>query len=119
MPPKGGKNAIQEKVSKKVDDKTFGMKNKKGSKAQQYVAQMKAVATGRDTGAEMREKKEAERRQQMAAMDAVLFAEAKTKKEKLREKENKIKAAAAAACEEKGKKDVYVDLREQKRQEEN
>ena len=118
MPPKGGKNAIQEKVSKKVDDKTFGMKNKKGSKAQQYVAQMKAVATGRDTGAEMREKKEAERRQQMAAMDSVLFAEAKTKKEKLREKENKIKAAAAAACEEKGKKDMYVDLREQKRQEE-
>lgn len=44
MPPKRNAGGEKGKVKKSVDDKTFGMKNKKGSKAQKYVAQVAQAA---------------------------------------------------------------------------
>lgn len=43
MPPKAKANAAQQKAkAKAVEDKTFGMKNKKGSKAQKVVQNLKS-----------------------------------------------------------------------------
>lgn len=43
MPPKAKVNAAQQKAkAKAVEDKTFGMKNKKGSKAQKVVQNLKS-----------------------------------------------------------------------------
>ena len=44
MPPKS-KAAIKEKQQKQ-EDKTFGLKNKKGAKAQKFVQQVKASSSG-------------------------------------------------------------------------
>ena len=57
MPPKGGKNAIQEKVSKKVDDKTFGMKNKNKSKQVQAKIQQMHKGGGNNPEADQYDKK--------------------------------------------------------------
>lgn len=42
MPPKNapGKKAEQKKKEKIIEDKTFGLKNKKGAKTQKYVQQV-------------------------------------------------------------------------------
>lgn len=43
MPPKkdtGSKKAEQKKKEKIIEDKTFGLKNKKGAKTQKYVQQV-------------------------------------------------------------------------------
>lgn len=47
MPPKkqqGGpsKKADEKKKQKVIEDKTFGLKNKKGAKMQKYIAQVEA-----------------------------------------------------------------------------
>ena len=62
MPPK--KNAApnkndQKKKDKVADDKTFGMKNKKGKKQQQQIQQIKGQITGnqKDRQKELDDKK--------------------------------------------------------------
>ncbi|KAL1504478.1 hypothetical protein AB1Y20_010883 [Prymnesium parvum] len=114
MPPKDAKAAAQA-AAKKVEDKTFGMKNKNKSKAvQQTIAQMKASAGANEKKRETEDMKKAAAR---AAMDQVLFKEAKTKKELLAEKMAKAEAAIKKAekTKEPEKRDIYTDQRDQKK----
>lgn len=71
MPPKG-KEAAPAKKKATVDDKTFGMKNKKGGKAQNQIKQLEAQAKSNKNAEEKR-------------------------KEALKEQKAKEKAAAEAA----------------------
>ena len=53
MPPKKGnapsKKTEQKRKEKTIEDKTFGMKNKKGAKQQKFIAQVeKQVKSGGD-----------------------------------------------------------------------
>lgn len=74
MPPKKVEKAPAKKVDAKkaVDDKTFGMKNKKGGAAQKQIKQMQAQA--KHSGTLEQKKKEAEKaqreREKKAAEDA-------------------------------------------------
>lgn len=58
MPPK---KQAQAKTQKSVDDKTFGMKNKKGAKAQKYVQQVQQAA--QNSGRNKKDKAKDELRQ--------------------------------------------------------
>ena len=60
MPPKKGKGLdAPKKSAKTVDDRTFGMKNKKGGAAQKEIARM--VANLKNSGSAEEKKKQAER----------------------------------------------------------
>merc|ERR1711892_713956 len=64
MPPKAkvNKKAEMKKKDKTLDDKTFGLKNKKGGKAQKYIAivEMQVASGGRvNSWAQDQEKKKA------------------------------------------------------------
>lgn len=64
MPPKkqaAGKNETKKK-EKVLDDKTFGMKNKKGKKQQQQIAQIKSQVMGnqKDRNKQLEDKKKAQ-----------------------------------------------------------
>ena len=74
MPPKKQENAPKKKAAT-VDDKTFGMKNKKGGKAQQTIKQLEASSKSNKSAEEK-------------------------KKDALREQKAKDKAAAEAAQKE-------------------
>ena len=79
MAPKG-KQQEPKKAKATVDDKTFGMKNKKGGQAQRAIAQLQAQQKSNKSPEE--KKKEAEKEQkakEKAAADAakVLWAAAK------------------------------------------
>jgi len=90
------------------------LKNKNKSKqVQQHIAQMKASAGANDGRKETEEMKKSAAR---AAMDQVLFKEAKTKKEIAAEKMAKAEAAIKKAekVKEPEKKDIYTDSRDQK-----
>eukprot|EP00320_Phaeocystis_rex_P009197 CAMPEP_0119056150 /NCGR_PEP_ID=MMETSP1178-20130426/848_1 /TAXON_ID=33656 /ORGANISM="unid sp, Strain CCMP2000" /LENGTH=417 /DNA_ID=CAMNT_0007036851 /DNA_START=122 /DNA_END=1375 /DNA_ORIENTATION=+ len=108
MPPKADAKAAQ---IKKIDDKTFGMKNKNKSKqVQSKIAQMKGGGAAADDYAK---EKKLQQKAAADALDMVLFKEAK--------KKNEIKKAAEMACQAKKdkdkepeKRDIHVDLREQK-----
>src|SRR3569833_4744799 len=79
MPPKKNDKAAGKKTAaaKVVEDKTFGMKNKKGGVAQKQIAQITAQA--KSGGSAEQKKKEAERaareREKKAAEDAKREAE--------------------------------------------
>jgi hypothetical protein len=45
MPPKG-KPAASSATQKSIEDKTFGMKNKKSGKMNKYIQQLEAQASG-------------------------------------------------------------------------
>jgi len=70
MPPK--KQPDQPKKAKPtVDDKTFGMKNKKGGQAQRQIAQLQAMAKSNKTPEEKRKEAEKEQRaKEKAAAEA-------------------------------------------------
>jgi len=115
MPPKD--KMVQQAAAQKVADKTFGMKNKNKSKqVQQKIAQMQASAGG---AASQREKETEKMKMDAAraAMDQVLFKEAKTKKEIEREKMAKAEAAIKKAekVKEPDKRDVFTDSRDDKK----
>ncbi|KKA30250.1 hypothetical protein TD95_002220 [Thielaviopsis punctulata] len=82
MAPKGGKNDKGKKqpvaAKKVVEDKTFGMKNKKGGVAQRHIAQL--AASAKASGTPEQKKKEAEKaareREKKAAEAARLENEA-------------------------------------------
>lgn len=40
MPPKAKPKKDEKKMQKVIEDKTFGLKNKKGAKMQKYIAQL-------------------------------------------------------------------------------
>ena len=103
MAPKTEKAKPKER-EKAVDDKTFGMKNKnKSAKVQKYIAGLKASATtepkvSKDRAdAELRAKKD---QAEKAALLSAIFGVQPTKKKK--------------KVDDKGKVDLYVDLRYQK-----
>mmetsp|Transcript_21654 Transcript_21654/g.56524 ORF Transcript_21654/g.56524 Transcript_21654/m.56524 type:complete len:426 (-) Transcript_21654:242-1519(-) len=93
-------------------DKTFGMKNKKGKKAQQVVAQQNAGAMAaadrrREEQRKLKAAQEAERK-----MMGELFKPApKTKKQIAKELQQKITGLQKSA-----KKDIYSDERDEKEQ---
>merc|ERR1711892_1565353 len=65
MPPKAkvNKKAEMKKKDKTLDDKTFGLKNKKGGKAQKYIAIVeKQVASGGRVNSWARIKRKRKRR---------------------------------------------------------
>ncbi|KAI9731332.1 MAG: hypothetical protein M1834_005235 [Cirrosporium novae-zelandiae] len=69
MPPKN-KNKDQPKVKKSVEDKTFGMKNKKGGQAKRQIAQLQAQAASSKTPDEKRrEAEKAQREKEKAAAE--------------------------------------------------
>jgi hypothetical protein len=72
MPPKKQDNAPKKKAT--VDDKTFGMKNKKGGSAQRQIAQLNAQAKSNKSPEE--KKKEAEREQRKKEKEAAEKAKA-------------------------------------------
>jgi hypothetical protein len=101
MPPKNDKKE-REKV---IEDKTFGMKNKnKSAKVQKYIQGLKASATSEPkvskerADAELRAKKD---QAEKAALLSSIFGVQPTKKKKKQ-------------AEDKGKVDLYMDLRAQK-----
>ena len=100
-------------AQKKIEDKTFGMKNKNKSKQiQQNIAQMKkshGISDPRESAAE----------QKKAAADAaiagVLFKEAVSKKDLAKRALEKAAAKLAKEKEkEPDKKDIYTDSRDAK-----
>lgn len=115
MPPKA-KEAVSAHAQK-VADKTFGMKNKNKSKQlQAKIQQMHKGGGGNQEADDYDKRKKEQQKASAAALDMVLFKEAKKKSE--------IKRAAEAAClakekdKEPEKRDIHVDLREQKEQDE-
>ncbi len=77
MPPKkadkgGAKKADSKKV---VEDKTFGMKNKKGAVAKKTIAQMHSSMASSPSAAEQKRREEAKAREKKAAEDAKKEAE--------------------------------------------
>lgn len=79
MPPKPSGKQLQKQKQKVVEDKTFGMKNKKGAKAQQFVEQIEkqadaniAAIRGRNADAEERRRAKAEKEEYDRQM-AILF----------------------------------------------
>lgn len=72
MPPKKGKEPVVKKAAKSVDDRTFGMKNKKGGAAQKQIARM--ATNLKNSGSQEEKKKQAEKeareREKRAAEDA-------------------------------------------------
>ncbi|KAL0270599.1 UNVERIFIED_CONTAM: hypothetical protein PYX00_007954 [Menopon gallinae] len=83
MPPKGkqqapSKKAEQKKKEKVIEDKTFGLKNKKGAKQQKYIQQVeKQIKTGgippRKLQDENQKKLEKERKEQEKREMSLLF----------------------------------------------
>lgn len=74
MPPKKGKDGPSKKTEAKkkekvVEDKTFGMKNKKGNKNQQYIQQVKNQAMGTSQAKIDAQKAEARKKKEAAADD--------------------------------------------------
>lgn len=79
MPPKASGKQLQKQKQKVVEDKTFGMKNKKGAKAQQFVEQIErqadaniAAVRGRNADQEERRRAKAEKEEYDRQM-ALLF----------------------------------------------
>ncbi|KAK7921182.1 hypothetical protein PG985_009204 [Apiospora marii] len=72
MPPKKKEDpkAKKPQASKVIADKTFGMKNKKGSAAQKQIKQINATATGTAEEKRKQAEKEAKAREKKAAEDA-------------------------------------------------
>ncbi|KAM0555980.1 hypothetical protein ACHAPJ_005960 [Fusarium lateritium] len=72
MPPKKGKEPQPKKAAKTVDDRTFGMKNKKGGAAQREITRM--AANLKNSGSAEEKKKQAEKaareREKKAAEEA-------------------------------------------------
>ncbi|KAH7222819.1 hypothetical protein BKA60DRAFT_290944 [Fusarium oxysporum] len=72
MPPKKGKEPVAKKATKTVEDRTFGMKNKKGGAAQREISRMQANL--KNSGSAEEKKKQAEReareREKKAAEEA-------------------------------------------------
>ncbi len=77
MPPKKNDVNIKKTAAKVVEDKTFGMKNKKGGAAQKHIAQITAQA--KSAGSIEQKRKEAEKaareKEKKAAEDAKREAE--------------------------------------------
>ncbi len=76
MAPKGKVADQPKKTKASVDDKTFGMKNKRGGQAKRTIAQLQAMAKSNKTPEE--KKKEAEREQRAAEKAAAEKAKAET-----------------------------------------
>lgn len=73
MPPKKGNEKVVKKVDAKkaVDDKTFGMKNKKGGAAQRQIKQIKTQAENAGTVEQKRKQAElAQRKKEKEAAEA-------------------------------------------------
>jgi hypothetical protein len=139
MPPKKQQDAKGKKpaASKLVEDKTFGMKNKKGAAQQRVIAQLSASAKAGGTADEKRRaaEKEAREREKAAAEQAKreaaeLFKPALTQKvpfgvdpktvlcqyfkKGICEKGKKCKFSHDLAVERKSeKKDLYQDTRDE------
>jgi len=88
MPPKvkGGQKVDKKAQAKKIEDKTFGMKNKKGKKNQQIIQQQqkqsgidehKQRAIEKQKGEERQRKKDEERMEKKRKMEAALAAKKK------------------------------------------
>ena len=76
MPPKKQPDAGPKKSKATVDDKTFGMKNKKGGQAKRQIAQLNAQAKSNKSPEEKR--KEAEKEQKAKDKAAAEAAKAET-----------------------------------------
>jgi len=63
MPPKQTKGGTKPSATKVVADKTFGMKNKKGGKAQKEIQRFQSQAASAGTAEEKRKREEKERRE--------------------------------------------------------
>ncbi|KIV87238.1 hypothetical protein PV11_02796 [Exophiala sideris] len=74
MAPKGKQADQPKKTKASVEDKTFGMKNKKGGQAQRQIAQLQAMAKSNKTPEE--KKKEAEKAQRLKEKEAAEKAKA-------------------------------------------
>ncbi|KAJ4142594.1 Translation machinery-associated protein 46 [Fusarium falciforme] len=72
MPPKKGKEPAPKKATKSVEDRTFGMKNKKGGAAKKEIARMSANLKNSGSAEEKRKQaeKEAREREKKAAEEA-------------------------------------------------
>jgi hypothetical protein len=77
MPPKQDKNALGKKPAKTVEDRTFGMKNKKGAVAQKQIAQLQSMMkAGQSAEQKKKDAEKAQReREKKAAEDAKREAE--------------------------------------------
>lgn len=78
MPPKKDKGNVPKKAAKTVEDRTFGMKNKKGAAAQKEIARMAANLKNGGTADEKRRaaEKAAREREKKAAEEAKRETEA-------------------------------------------
>lgn len=75
MPPKAKENQPK-KAKASVEDKTFGMKNKKGGKAQQAIKQLEAQAKSNKSPEEKRKEAEKEQRKKEKEASEAAKAEA-------------------------------------------
>ncbi|PAV61141.1 hypothetical protein WR25_13340 [Diploscapter pachys] len=134
MPPKAqqpSKKTEQKKKEKVLEDKTFGMKNKKGHQNQKYVEQMKKQITAKDPRelAKLNEKKKKEERDELLDVTKLLKpVEQKASKDVdpksllcmffkqgLCQKGNKCKFSHDLQVEHKvQKRNLYVDSRDLK-----
>jgi hypothetical protein len=137
MPPKKGQEPAKPKAKPSVEDKTFGMKNKKGGTAKRQIAQLQAQAASNKTPEEKRKEVEkAAREKEKAAAAAAkqevaeLFKPVQTQKVPFGvdpktvlcvfykqgncEKGRKCKFSHDLEIGRKGeKKDLYQDTRDQ------
>ena len=109
MPPK--KQQQQGKSSSSKVDKTFGMKNKKG-KAGRDIVRSQAGGQVSDAAA-FKKQKEAQKRAEMDAVNALLFQEAKKRSEirREREKKNEVKVVEE---EEPKELELAIEFRRKK-----
>ena len=77
MPPKKNEKGGAKKVDSKkvVEDKSFGMKNKKGAAAKKTIAQMHSSMASSPSATEQKRREEAKAREKKAAEDAKKEAE--------------------------------------------
>eukprot|EP00055_Hartaetosiga_balthica_P005502 m.16237 g.16237 ORF g.16237 m.16237 type:complete len:409 (+) comp4587_c0_seq1:65-1291(+) len=108
MPPKKGSKITSQQKQKLVEDKTFGLKNKKGKKNQEYIKQVETSVTSRfsSNAAEKKALKRAEK-EEKAMMDS-LFKTVRPKLSALKPKKKKKEEAEV----EPEKKDLYSDSRD-------
>lgn len=138
MPPKGGggakgesKKSIEKKKDKIVEDKTFGLKNKKGAKTQKFIQQVQKQVKGNlQKDGQAKPSKKEEKLKELTELNAIFRPVATQKVERGVDpksvlcaffkqgqctKGDKCKFSHDLKIEKKSeKKSVYVDLRDEK-----
>lgn len=132
MPPKPNNKEQQKKMQKKIEDMTFGLKNKKGAKMQKYIKQLENQVKGNPQNQQKKKKEDADDLKDMSKIFKPVqdmpkvAADVDPKsvlcvffKQGLCTKGKKCKFSHDLAVQQKtAKRNLYVDSRDLKKEEE-